>query len=245
MKGGSQTRKFGFICISLFAILSVPFIAVAAESDTLGIYVGVLGGVAIPFEMNTIITDNTAARGWETNTSLDIGWLAGVKLGYLTPFTNRILAAELEYNHIENGFDSGKTYQLSGYPVNFNSTVRVDAVMFNLIGRYPEGKLHPYVGAGAGYASLQIDEIKASIAGTNVGNASSGSATVFAFQFLAGLNVDITKNWFAGLGYKLFHTDRASYDMSLTSPFGTGRDVGFIDAPYQSHNIVVTIGYLF
>jgi opacity protein-like surface antigen len=162
----------------------------------------------------------------------------------LTPFTNRILAVELEYNHIENGFDTGKTYQL-GVPLTFDSKVKVDAVMFNLIGRYPEGKLHPYVGAGAGYAYLQIDDIKASFAGINVLNASSGSDSVFAYQFLAGLNVDITKNWFTGLGYKYFHAGKASYDMSITSPFATGRDAGSIDADYTSHNIVVTIGYLF
>ena len=238
-------RKFAIICMSLFVFLSVPFIAVAAEGNTLGIYVGVLGGAAIPADMNTTVTSKVTGVSFNQDISLNVGWLAGVKVGYLTPFTNRILAVELEYNHIENGFDSGKTYQVLGVPLNFNSNVKIEAVMFNLIGRYPEGKLHPYVGAGAGYAYLQIDDIKASFAGTNVLNASSGSDSVFAYQFLAGLDFDITKNWFAGLGYKFFHADKASYDMSITSPFATGSDAGSIDVDYTSHNIVVTVGYLF
>jgi opacity protein-like surface antigen len=238
-------KKFGIICVSLFVILFVPFSTVAAEDDTLGIYVGAFGGVAIPADMNTNITDKTTGLTINQDISLDIGWLAGVKVGYLTPFTKRILAVELEYNHIENSFDSGKTYQVLGIPLNFDSRVRVDAVMFNLIARYPEGRLHPYVGGGGGYTYLRIDNISASFAGINVLNASSGSDSVFAHQVLAGLNFDITENWFTGLGYKFFRAGKASYGMPITSPFFPGSHAGSIDADYTSHNIVVTIGYLY
>jgi opacity protein-like surface antigen len=122
--------------------------------------------------------------------------------------------------------------------------------MFNLIARYPEGKLHPYAGAGAGYGYLEIYDIEAKSAGNKVLYLSGDVDNVFAYQFLAGLNFDITKNWFLGLGYKYFHPDRVSYGTSVngtsvTSPLTTGRDQGFTDADYQSHNIVVTIGYLF
>jgi opacity protein-like surface antigen len=243
--GRSQMKRWGITGLFLFVILSVPFSALAEEGNNLGLYVGVLAGVSIPADMNTNITGKTpAAFSVNQDISLDTGWLAGAKVGYLTPFTKRILAVELEYYHVGNGFDSGKTYPALA-SLKLDGNVNIDTVMFNLIGRYPEGRIHPYVGGGVGYAYLQVDKIKGSLAGTDLLNASSGSDNVFAYQILGGVNYDITKNWFAGLEYKFFHPSKATYDMSITSPFAAGSNSGTIDVDYTSHNIVVILGYQF
>jgi opacity protein-like surface antigen len=187
-------KKFGIICMSFFVIFSVPFITVAAEKD-MGIYVGVLGGVVTPSGMSTTWTEKVpVASSIYDNVALKTGWLAGAKVGYLPPFTNRILAVEFEYNRIQNDFDSGKGYVHSGATLNYDSKIKIDAFMFNLIGRYPEGKIHPYGGVGIGYAKVQVDNISVSYSGITSLNFSSGSEGVFAYQLLAGVNYDVTKN---------------------------------------------------
>jgi opacity protein-like surface antigen len=238
-------KKLGIICVTLLVILAVPFIAVAAEKD-MGIYIGLLGGWVIPTDMSThLIGKGPGGVNIYDNVALKDGWLAGAKVGYLVPSTNRMLAVEFEYNHIENDFDSGKGYVHSGVTRSYDSKVKADAFMFNLIGRYPQGTIHPYVGGGIGYANVAIDDIKVTSAGRNTLNYSSGSQGVFAYQFLLGADFDITKNWFVGLGYKYFHTNKVSYDNSITSPTVPGSSPGTVDAVYNSHNIVATLGYKF
>jgi opacity protein-like surface antigen len=238
-------KRFGIIFMSLLVILSVPFIAAAAEKD-MGIYIGLLGGWVIPSDMSTHLIEKGPGGGSiYDNVGLKDGWLAGAKVGYLVPATNRMLAVEFEYNHIENDFDSGKGYVHSGVTRSYDSKVKADAFMFNLIGRYPQGRIVPYVGGGIGYANVAIDDIKVTSAGRNTLNYSSGSQGVFAYQILLGVDYDFTKNWFAGLGYKYFHANKVSYDNSITSPIVPGSSPGSVDALYKSHNIVVTLGYKF
>ena len=236
-------KKFGIILLSLLLILSFSFNAMAEgkPSDT-GLYVAVVGGVSIPIDMTSTITDSAPGGGSITrDVSLATGWLAGAKFGYLTPFTNRILAVELEYNHIANNFDTGKTYNNSS---NLDSRIKIDALMLNLMGRYPEGRFHPYVGAGAGYANVAMDDVRISSSGINTLNVTSGSKGVFAYQILAGVDFDITSKWFVGLGYKFFAARKASYDVSITVPGGAS-DPGSVDAEYKSSIITFSVGYLF
>jgi len=240
-------KKFGIIFLSLLFILSFSFNAMAEEKPSnTGYYVAILGGVSIPGGMSSTVTDKTPGIGSsDLNVELKTGWLAGAKFGYLTPFTNRIIAVELEYNHIANNTDTAKTYTLYNDPTTtLDSSVKIDAFMFNVIGRYPEGKSHPYIGVGAGYANVAIDDVRGRSATMTV-NCSSGSKGVFAYQFLAGIDFDITSNWFVGLGYKYFAASKASYDASITSSLYSGTHPGSIDAEYKSSIITFSVGYLF
>jgi opacity protein-like surface antigen len=116
--------------------------------------------------------------------------------------------------------------------------------MLNLIGRYPEGRWHPYIGAGAGYANVQIDSMQSSPAGAFFN--SDGSKAVFAYQLLAGVDFDITSNWFVGLGYKYFAANKVSYKVLTISPTDPG-DIhpGSVDAEYKASIITLSVGYLF
>lgn len=233
------------LCVSLCLY---SFNALAAD-DTLGLYVGLTGGASFPTDMNTTITENVLGGGSANeDIRLNTGWLVGAKVGYLTPFSNRFFAIEAEYNHMQNDFDTDRTYNniLIGLPLNLDSKVKLDIGMLNLIGRYPYGYIHPYIGVGGGYANVQLDAITSSFAGINVLNTSSGSKGVFAYQVLAGCDFNITKNVFLGIGYKYLAASKAKFDTTITSPLVPGvSEPGSIEVEYKSSNLTLTIGYLF
>lgn len=240
-------KRFGISLLSFLLILFFSFNAMAeGKPSNTGFYVAVLGGVSMPTDMSTTFTDNdnTPATISNQDVSLKTGWLAGAKVGYLIPSTNRFLAVELEYNHIANNFDTGKIYNVQGTSLTLDSSITLDALMLNLIGRYPEGRWHPYIGAGAGYANVQIDAMQSSPAGAFFN--SDGSKAVFAYQLLAGVDFDITSNWFVGLGYKYFAANKVSYNVLTVSPNDPGDNhPGSVDAEYKSSIITLTVGYLF
>ncbi len=244
---GEQMKKFGIGLLSFLLMLSFSFNALAEEKPSnTGFYVAVLGGVSFPMNMSTTFTDNEDAPATISNqdVSLKTGWLAGAKVGYLTPFTKRFLAVEFEYNRIANDFDTGKVYNVAGTSLTLDGSVKIDAFMLNLVGRYPEGRFHPYIGAGAGYANVQIDSMQSSPAGAFFN--SDGSKTVFAYQLLAGVDFDITRNWFVGLGYKYFAANKVSYKVITVSPTDPGEGhPGSVDAEYKSSIITLSVGYLF
>jgi opacity protein-like surface antigen len=213
--------------------------------SAMGVYVGILGGYVIPSDMKSTVTANLLGGSTNNDIALDKGYLFGAKVGYLTPFTNKILAVELEYNHIINDFDKSKIYPLFGVNFNYNGKVQIDMLMLNILGRYPDGKFHPYIGVGGGYANVQISDIGASLAGIKLLNMSSGSKGVFAYQLLLGIDVDVTQNIVVGLGYKYISAQKVSYDATITSPLGPGSIPSSIDAEYNSHNLVLSVSYLF
>ncbi|MDD5169551.1 MAG: outer membrane beta-barrel protein [Syntrophales bacterium] len=232
-------KRFAIVCVSLLTVFLLSFNA-GAQEDSLGIYVGILGGVALPPSMPVTVTDFTDGAKSSADVSMRPGLLAGAKVGYFLPYTKRILAAELEYNHIESSVDTGKQYA----GTFLDSKVKADIIMVNLVGRYPSGRLHPYAGVGAGYANVKLNDISGWSEGTKLLDFPGGSQGVFAYQFLAGLDFDITKNWIVGLGYKYLITNTISYTASGTDANGNPASAG-IDAQFRSHNVTLTVGYLF
>ena len=234
-------KRLLVLCVSIGIILtsSVAF----AQGGAGGIYVGVLGGMAIPPSMTMSVTDLTNSENERGDISMKRGWLGGAKVGYLTPFTNRILAAELEYNHLESNFDTKKQYEGG----TLDGRIKMDLVMVNLIGRYPSGRFHPYAGVGGGYANVKLNDMSGwdSSTATKEPTIQGGSQAVFAYQILAGLDFDITKNWILGLGYKYLVTSPVSYNTIATSANGAQSVSAAIDTKFTSHNITLSIGYLF
>jgi opacity protein-like surface antigen len=144
---------------------------------------------------------------YHADTTLKNGYLAGVKAGWLTPFTKRIMAMELEYNYIfGTDFDNGKNVNLMGKGfVTLDGTIKIHAILSNLKARYPEGRVHPYVGFGVGYSYFQVGDMTARGAGGSV-ILPGESQGAFCWQLLAGLDFDITPNFGVGIGYKYFAT---------------------------------------
>lgn len=190
-------KRIGLIIIFLL------FSQVAFAAQNTGFYFGFSGGLVIPQTM----TMSEPYYG-DTDTTLKNGGFVGVKSGWLTPFTRRIMALEMEYNYIfGTDFDKSKVVDLAGWGPGalLDGTIRVHALMFNMRARYPEGPIHPYVGAGLGYSYFQIGDITARDGGGGIIDViPGGSGGAFSYQFLGGIDFDISPNMSIGIGYKYF-----------------------------------------
>ena len=191
-------KKFGLIIIFLL------FSQVAFAAPNTGFYMGISGGYVIPQAMEISDPDYSAHR---LDAYLDNGYLLSIKTGWNTPFTRKVMAMEIEYNYINNNFDNDKIVPspADGYPTRLDGNMSIHAVLFNLKARYPEGMIHPYAGFGLGYAYASIGDITDTAydgSGTYILPGESGGG--FCWQFLAGVDFDITPNMSFGIGYKYF-----------------------------------------
>jgi len=182
-------------------------------------YFGVFGGYVAPEDM----TWNSSVTGASTDLSLDESGMIGFKMGYILPQA-RALALEFEWNYM---FEQNIPPQVvSG--VRESGDVYLNNFMFNLILRYPEGRIHPYIGGGIGASSMNIQNTE-SIGGTVV-NVAEESATGFAWQFLSGVNFELAPNLSADLAYRYF---------------GTNPDFTLIDVDYRTHAVTFGLNFHF
>ena len=87
--------------------------------------------------------------------------------------------------------------------------------MFNFIAKYPEGKVHPFVGVGVGFSYVDVSATATSRkSGVTSSYSVSDDKTAFAWQLLAGINFEINKNFSVDLTYRYFMTssDDDDYD---------------------------------
>lgn len=88
----------------------------------------------------------------------------------------------------------------------------IDSVMVNLVSRLPRGTFHPYAGGGVGVAFVSSDFKFGSptTIGTSTftGTTSADDRdTAFAWQIMAGMDVDITDKWYIGVNGRYFATN--------------------------------------
>jgi len=208
LKGGEGAMKR--ICSSIFVsvlalALVVSFTPVAKAAEAGPFYVGVFGGYVMPDDLEN-----------GRDISLDESYALGVKAGYIIPATKRWLAVELEYAYLGD-----QDLDESGASGEFNAM----NLMLNAILRYPEGRIHPYVGAGIGWS---FAEFKASGGGlSHVDDDDSA----FGWQLMAGVNFEITPNWSADLSYRYM---QAEYE------FGGGSD-----RTSKNHMAMIGLNYHF
>lgn len=160
------------------------------------LYFGIFGGYVAPQNMSW----SSKATGASADFSLDSSGLLGLKLGCIVPRA-RALAFEMEWNYM---FQQNMPAQRAG-SFTESGNVALNNFLVNLILRYPEGRVHPYVGGGIGGSSMNIQNTEA-LGGTVV-NVASETAAAFAWQLLAGVNVDLAPNLSADLGYRYFGTN--------------------------------------
>jgi len=181
-------------------------------------YFGVFGGYVAPEDM----TWNSKVTGASADLALDESGMMGLKMGFILPQA-RALALEMEWNYM---FEQTIPSQVvSG--VRESGDVALNNFLVNLILRYPEGKIHPYVGAGIGASSMNIRNTE------SVGSAvyvAEETATGFAWQFLAGVNVELAPNLSADLAYRYF---------------GTEPGFSLIDVDYRTHAVTLGLNFHF
>jgi opacity protein-like surface antigen len=229
---GGFMKKIILFATGVVLLLST---AVFAAENT-GVYVGISGGYVIPQTLTLSDPDNSASY---MDTELKNGYLGGVKVGWNTPFTNRILAVELEYNYIYNEFDNDKIINLFGVtPATIEGDIQIHALLLNFKARYPEGRFHPYIGFGVGYAYFeQGDLIAREPGGPGTMTIQGESGDAFCYQLLAGLDFDITPNFGVGIGYK--------YVASKPTIGSINSDGIYADVDYKAHIVTLGLTYTF
>ncbi len=204
------------LLISLFIVL-VPTGDVKAQVRPF--YAGVFGGYTMPEDMEV---SSSAVGGYEID--LENGGILGAKFGYIPPGA-RFLALEVELNGMWNDYDRQVVFTTP-----FRGTEEGDAslanFMFNAKFRYPEGRLHPYVGFGIGWSTVTLDGRE--YADGILVETYDDDDTAFAWQFLAGLTFEVAPSLELDLGYRYFYTE-PEFDVA--------------DVEFKSH--IATIGLNF
>jgi opacity protein-like surface antigen len=219
-------KRIGLIL--MFMLLSQA--AFAAENSNTGFYVGISGGYVIPQALS--ITPKDGGSDTKFDATLNNGYFVGVKSGWNTPFTNRIMAMEIEYNYIRENFDNSKYIPEIG--TTLDGTMGVHALLFNLKARYPEGQIHPYVGAGLGWSLVQLGDLTTGDGGSVKGDIGNG----FCWQLLAGVDFDITPNVGVGIGYKYLATS------PTIGSAGTKNKI-YADTDFKASMVTVGLTFMF
>jgi opacity protein-like surface antigen len=203
-------------------LAAVIFLTGAGYAQSYGpsspLYFGVFGGYVAPQDM----TWTSKVTGVSADLALDSSGMMGLKMGYILPQA-RALAFELEWNYMFN--QTIPSQVVSG--VRESGEVALNNFLVNVILRYPEGKIHPYVGGGIGASSMNIQNTEVS---RNIVYVNDETATSFAWQFLAGINVDLAPNLSADLTYRYF---------------GTNPGFSLIDVDYRTQAITFGLNFHF
>ncbi len=167
----------------------------SAVAQTRPFYIGVFGGYTIPQNM----TWESKITGESLDINVDNTGMIGFKFGFILPQAP-LLAFEFEYNHIfEHNYGPAEAFG-----VREAGDVYLDNFFFNLLLRYPKGRIHPYVGAGIGWSYFDMKNLE-TFHGFTVEQWESDTA--FAWQFLGGVNFQIVPNISADITYRYFGTD--------------------------------------
>jgi outer membrane protein OmpA-like peptidoglycan-associated protein len=200
--------------------LLVPFAAQAADAPSQGWYAGLDNIVGL--ERNA----DTKADGDKDIIKYNAGWGVSGSGGYA--FGNGLRTeGELAYrrNQVNSITGAGAGTTNDGHLRNLNA-------MANVLYDFTTGtRLTPYIGAGAGGALVDAENIR-TVDGVSVNK----QQAEFAYQGIVGVAVALDKNWSFTTDYRYVGTT----DPSLKSD--TGEKVKTQDA---SHNILIGIRYQF
>jgi len=184
--------------------------------------------------------NDLTAHGSDTSTSIQTteseGYIVGGALGYgFGPFfLGGDFRAELNLDYRNNDINS--VHVGGAAPGTGSGSVHSIAGMVNGIVDLPYNWMgfRPYVGAGAGLLSMNLDNL--TFAGVQRVN---DSDTVAAVQAMAGVRYNLTSNWDVGLEYRFldgihpsFHTVAATANRFTTDD-------------YRNHSIMLNLTYSF
>jgi len=209
---------FRYVIPIIFMVVVLITSPGGAIAQTRPLYFGIFGGYTIPQDM----TWQSKTSDDSLDLSVDNTGMIGFKLGYILPQA-RMLALEGEYYHIfEHNYGPAETSD-----VREVGDLYLDNFFFNLLLRYPKGRIHPYGGAGIGFSYFEINNLE-TFQGITFEEIESDTA--FAWQILAGLNFDIAPNLSADLTYRYFETDP---------------HLSFVDVEYRTSVISAGINFHF
>jgi opacity protein-like surface antigen len=131
----------------------------------------------------------------------------GVKFGF-TPPPIRYFSFEFEYSYLNPDVDRTVLATEGSDYTAIEGDVNLHNFMFNAIVKYPDGKIHPYVGLGVGVSYFDLSATStSSIDGVNSSVRRSVDDTVFAWQMMAGVEIDLTNKLSLDIGCRYFDTE--------------------------------------
>ena len=193
------------IVLSLFLVFTFSILFAQNKEYFYG---SITGGLSIMNELHEEWNNDKLNQTAGLSYSVKPGLLFGAKLGFVPKAAKNYLALEIEYYYQNNkldvasstGFVAGTTV-IPGFSGKLtNSGVAFHSFFFNVLARLPEGKIHPYAGIAPGFT---ISDVKFS---EEPYFAESGSDTKFSYQFIVGVDYDISPKISVGAAYKFFKT---------------------------------------
>lgn len=182
----------------------------------------------------------------------DTGIAISAALWSDSPGGIRDLSVGSQYLRLQDG-DFGGTVDVTIPSFTIIAPLKVEptinAVMFNALYRYNKNegnRFHPYIGGGIGAAFVDVDVSATGPVTVNgtpglVTGSRSESTVGFAWQAIAGVDVDVTDHVYLGVNYRYFGTD-----VTFTDVLGFAGVPGVdVDVDFRQHVIMGIIGYRF
>lgn len=183
-------------CLSVLALLGAVVASPVQADEPRGFYASLLLGANefddLPVDGGPILDELELDRG------AAYGVAAGVSLPWHFPL-------RLEGEFVHGSADAEELPALG--LTDLDGSVDVQTFMLNAIadGSLAEGAIRPYIGVGAGWASVEIDEVGTAFL------ALAGDDDVFAWQGLVGVGVPISEQLTLSLDARFLRTDEVSY----------------------------------
>ncbi len=210
-------KTFSVLLVVVLSLFAVPAFAG-------NVYVSGFGGLTI-LNDSEILSDDFNGVDVELDLKYKTGWNAGGALGY--DFGK--FRTEIEINHRNNGLDSlDGTAELNNVSISaefpLSGSVSSTSFLINgIIDFENKSSITPYIGAGLGFANLNLDITE--ISGIEVD--AEDSTTEFAYQLIVGAGIAMSKNIDLTLDYRFL----GSNDPTFSNTVGT------VDVESHSHNI--------
>lgn len=221
----TSLRKTAFVPLNIVAAAMMFSVPAAAENffDNFmqgSPYVG--GSVSY----NWVEDADLGGAGLPANTEIEFDSDVGAVGAVGWHFSNG-LRAELEFSYLDVDIDT-----ISGGGLSAAATGSVEAYsgMFNLLYELDlDGhsirhldRFHPYVGAGIGFSNIDATLTIGGVTG-------SDDDTVFAYQFIGGLAIDVTDTISITTDYRYFATEDP--------------DFGVVDAEFAAHKFTAGLRF--
>lgn len=231
-----------YILLFSLAVLLTVWPLKSAFAQTGG-YVGIWGGYTInPFagsgdydyEYDHHDDDWEWNYHYDYDLNIEETFALGAKAGFVHPLL-KYLAFEFEYFYLNPDIDPSIIDRYGSDYVAVEGDIKMNSFMFNIIGKYSRGTIHPYIGVGLGLSSSDVSAIATD--GSETIAPIGDNHTSFAWQLLTGMEIDIARNLALDIGYRYFVTEMEFND-SMVFDYDTSRDINF-------ETDMITLGFKF
>ena len=190
-------------------VLIVSLLPFNTASAQIGVYVGVFGGYALSPDASWRNKDQNYDLDYDLNVQ-ETG-VFGVKFGGIHPEI-KYFSLEFEYSYLNPDIDKTVLTKAGTDYSAIEGDAKIHNFMFNIIFKYPEGKIHPYLGLGLGASFFDLSLTSTSrLKGVDYSERGSSGDSVFAWQVLTGVYIDLINNLSLDIGCRYFATASSVY----------------------------------